>query len=565
MRRSLTGPLIVLAVGLSLALPGAAGAQTATRPPQFWRTPAQAIAIAEREPEVRAIERQGGVHAHAKVAALGLWGVTFERQGKVLAFVRVEDRAGQALPRGQADWPTVGSKLDPYKRRLELVLAILAVGFLALFFDWRRPRRLHNLDVLVLLSFGAALVFYDRLHPTVSVPLLYPPLGYLFVRLLLVGWRGAHSGRRLVPWASARTLLLGLVALEALRIAFSFAYPATTDVSYASVFGAEGIHHGLPIYTTLHARIHLDTYGPLNYLAYLPFELVWPMNANWLHDHLPAAHAAALSFELLTILGLFVLGRRITTGPAGSRLGLALACAWVAYPFTLFPLAQSSNDGLIALLLVWALVALSSPVARGMLLGAAVAAKFTPLALAGLFAAGRGGERRREVPRFALAAVAVVAISVWAYLPHPGGLRLFWDDTVGYQLARRSFMSLWGQHPGLGFARSAVMVATIGVAAATLLVPRRRDTAQVAALAGAIVIGVEICLRFWSFYYVAWFAPFAIAGLLVARQAAVSEETSHAPAGSGKTGALPKRGGWQEALPPGRPCGGPVGVQSPTG
>jgi hypothetical protein len=359
--------------------------------------------------------------------------------------------------------------------------------------------------------------------------------------------------------ASARTLLVGLVVLEGLRIAFSFADPTTTDVSYASVFGADAIHHGLPIYTTLHPRIHLDTYGPINYLAYLPFELVWPMNPNWLHDSLPAAHAAALTFELLTVLGLFALGRRMTTGPDGSRLGLALACAWVAFPFTLFPLALSSNDGLIAMLLVWALVALSSPVARGMLVGAAVAAKFTPLALAGLLAAGRGGDRRREVPRFAFAAVAVVAISVWAYVPHPGGLRLFWDDTVGYQLARRSFMSLWGQHPGLDFARSAVMAATIAVAAAALLVPRRRDTAQVAALAGAIVVGLEICLRFWSFYYVAWFAPLVIAGLLAARRVVVSEETNHAVAGSGQPAALPTKSMWQKTHP--RTVGGGVGIR----
>jgi hypothetical protein len=495
----------------------AAAVAPGVRPPDFWLTSTQAVTIAARQPTIQRLAQQPGLRARALVAGLGLWAISFERDGKPLAVVRVEDRTRDVLSSRQSDWPTVGSKLNPYKVRFEVLLVILGVAFLALFIDWRRPLRLHNLDLLMLLSFGVSLLLFDRLHPTWSVPLVYPPLGYLFARLLMAGRRNRAPGPEPAAWASTRMLLVALVALEATRVGFSFAYPATTDVSYASVFGANSIHHGLALYTANHA-IHLDTYGPLNYLAYLPFELAFPMNANWAHDYLPAAHAASLTFELLTVLGLVVLGRRMREGLRGRRLGLVLACGWVAYPFTLFPLALNSNDGLIVMLLVWSLVALSSPLLRGALLGMAAAAKFTPLALAGLLAAGRGGDRRREIPMFAVAATGIIAISVWGYLPHPGGIKLFWDDTLGYQLGRHSFMSLWGQHPGLSFLRTAVLVVTVTVTAATVLVPRRRETAQVAALAGAILVGLEICLRYWSFFYVAWLVPFVLAGLMATGQ-----------------------------------------------
>ena len=56
-----------------------------------------------------------------------------------------------------------------------------------------------------------------------------------------------------------------------------------------------------------------------------------------------AAHAAAITFDLLTMLGLFFLGRRIRV-----PTGVVLAYLWAAYPFTLFALSSNSNDSLVA-------------------------------------------------------------------------------------------------------------------------------------------------------------------------------------------------------------------------
>ena len=46
------------------------------------------------------------------------------------------------------------------------------------------------------------------------------------------------------------------------------------DVGYASVIGADRIAHKQDLYVD--NEIHGDTYGPITYLAYVPFELLFP-------------------------------------------------------------------------------------------------------------------------------------------------------------------------------------------------------------------------------------------------------------------------------------------------
>ena len=132
----------------------------------------------------------------------------------------------------------------------------------------------------------------------------------------------------------------------------------------------------------------------------------------------------------------------------GKALGIALAYAWVAYPYTLFALETNTNDTLVAALLVWALVALSTPVVRGALIGLASAAKFAALGLVPLFAAA--GRPVRFVAAFAV----VVAATVLPFLPD-GGLRDFYDTTLGFHAGRESPFSVWGQEPGLDWLHTA--------------------------------------------------------------------------------------------------------------
>jgi hypothetical protein len=178
-------------------------------------------------------------------------------------------------------------------------------------------------------------------------------------------------------------LTIAVVGLIGLRIAANIADSGVIDVGYASVVGADRIADGEPLYGSFPSDVASgDTYGPANYLAYLPFEAIWPWGGGW--DDLPAAHAAAVVFDLATFALLYLLGLRLRD----RKLAATLAFAWAAYPYTAYALESNSNDTLVALLLTATLLAFARPLARGALLALAALTKFAPLVLAPMLLGG---------------------------------------------------------------------------------------------------------------------------------------------------------------------------------
>ena len=169
----------------------------------------------------------------------------------------------------------------------------------------------------------------------------YPLLLYLLGRALWIGFRGRGEGLRPV-WPAA-WLLVAALFLMGFRVGLNVADSGAIDVGYASVVGADRIAHGEPIYDNFPDDVSQgDTYGPVNYYAYVPFERIWPWSGSW--DDLPAAHGAAVFFDLATFALLLLLGIRIRPGPAGRRLAATLAFGWAAYPYTAYALESNSND-----------------------------------------------------------------------------------------------------------------------------------------------------------------------------------------------------------------------------
>ena len=490
--------------------------------------PKRAIAIAGRTPEVREQRRRHPDLRPENVTLYrksGNWGVSFGSKGDLLADVTVDGDSGEIVEAWQgiqAGWLMArghdgyfGETFDEWYVWLPLCLL-----FLAPFFDPRRPFRMLHVDLLVLLAgFGASHFFFNKGEIGTSVPLVYPVLAYFLARMLVCAFRPRRTGEPLVPFVPAAALVIGIVLLGGFRIGLDLAEGKVGDVGYGSAIGATRMQANQPLYVESGKDDqHFDTYGPVNYLAYDPFVRIWKPSQTEIDSfddyELPAARAAALVFDGLTVLGLFLLGMRLRRGREGRLLGLALAYGWVSFPYTLFPLMTNSNDTLVSMLVVYALLALASAPARGALIALASAAKFAPLALAPLFATGRGeGSRLRSWLSVSMVFALVGLLTVVPVIPSEGGLRVIWDQTIGFQFERESPFSLWGQNPGLDPLLSVVKVAVIALGVLVAFVPRRRDALQVAALGAAVLIATQLIAIHWFYLYIVWFAPFLLVAL----------------------------------------------------
>jgi Glycosyltransferase family 87 len=494
------------------------------RIPRHRLTPGQATAIATGALTPTGSVRRFETRARAAAGLPQQWQVDyFDATGKDVGQVMIDDASGCVVEK----W--TGTQVDTKLARgypgavsgdvnhlwIWLPLCVL---FLAPFVDPRRPLRLIHLDLLALLGFSVSLAFFNHAKIEASVALVYPVLAYVFLRMLIAGFRPVETRDRLLPLAPPGLLVAGIVALVGFHTAYVATEGKVIDVGLAGVIGADRIVDGDEVYgpgASSGMPIRGDVYGPVNYLAYVPFEQAFPWSGEW--DEVSAARAAALGFELLTALALFGIGRRVRAGPEGTTLGIALAYAWLAYPFTMYTLGSSFNDSLVALLVVCCLLVLSSPPARGAASALAGLTKFGPLILAPLFAAGHGERRARPLILFAIGFLAVAALVTIPLLPD-GGFRELYDRTLGYQASRGSPFSVWGQAPSLHFLQTVSKVVALGLAALFFFVPRRRTTLQVAALAATLLIAVQVSANHWFYPYAVWFAPLVLVALFAQRR-----------------------------------------------
>ena len=280
------------------------------------------------------------------------------------------------------------------------------------------------------------------------------------------------------------------------------------DVGYASVIGADRFGSGEAVYGNFPLdNPRGDTYGPVLYYAYVPFEALLPWRGGW--DDLPAAHVAAVAFDLLTAGGLWLLGRRLR----GPELGALLAYAWATFPFTLLVANSNANDGLVALLVTArdARAGAAGRARRGDRRGRAdeVRPDRAGAAVRDLRRRGRRAPRVIASPRRASRALAALALAPVAL---GDGLGTFYDRTLGFQADRGSPFSVWGLYdlPGRALALAAALVLAVVVA----FVPRRRDPVAVAALGAAVLIALQLALEHWFYLYLVWFLPLVLVALL---------------------------------------------------
>ncbi len=513
-------------------------------PPGHRLTSKQVIATAETVPKIARVQREHpGSYPTAYTKGTTQWQVSiFGKGGAELGQVTIDDLTGGVLEAWtgyQVAWTMARGYEGAFGRKVNAwyVWLPLCAMFIVPFLPWRRRPSWLHLDLLVLLAFSVSLAYFNHGRIDLSAPLAYPPLVYLLIRMLLVARRGGRPEplRLLVP---VSWLAVALVFLVGFRIGLNVTNSNVVDVGYSGVIGANRLMEGTPLYGTWPKDdAYGDTYGPVNYYAYVPFERAFGWSGHW--DDLPAAHAAAVVFDLLTLLGLFLLGRRVR----GPTLGIVLAYAWASFPFTLYASATNSNDALVSLLLVLTLLVAASPPARGAFAALTGLTKFAPLALAPLFVrtpidAPRRGRVRTGPRAFAGYAFAFALTAAVAMLPVllDGNWRTFWDHTIAYQRERESPFSVWGLYGGLDTLQTAVQIAAVLLAIAVAFVPRRRTTAQVAALAAAVLIALQLGVTHWFYLYVVWFFPLVMVALLgrlgdPAAASAAAEESAEAGRG----------------------------------
>jgi hypothetical protein len=479
------------------------------------------LAIAGSLPKMKAVRaKYPGSYGGAYLKGPLRWQVSFfsKKGAKEIGQVIIADETGRVLEQWtgfQVAWAMARGYPGAFGRHVNAlyVWLPLCLLFLLPFIDPRRPLSLLHLDLLVLLSWSVSLAFFNHAHIYASVPLTYPPLVYLLGRMLWLLRRPRPRRRRAqpplrllipVPW-----LALGVVFLLGFRIALNVTDSNVIDVGYAGVIGADRIVHGKALYGDWpQDNEHGDTYGPVSYESYIPFEQAFGWSGTW--DDLPAAHAAAVVFDLLALGLIFLLGMRIR----GPTLGVALAYAWVSYPFTLFALESNSNDTLVAVFILAALLVASSPPARGVFAALAGLTKFAPLALVPVLAT-HGRTHARALAGFFGAFVLTAAIVSIPALTHDS-LRTIFQRTIEYQANRGSPFSVWGLYGWHG-AEKAVQIAAVALAVALAFVPRRADLVGLAAACAAILIAVELGIEHWFYLYIPWFFPLVMIVLLGVR------------------------------------------------
>jgi hypothetical protein len=481
-----------------------------------------------------------------------------------IAAGRVDDQTGEvteAWTGPQVAWKMARGSSGAFGGRQINSLPIW-LGFCVIFLlglaDLRRPLTMRNLDLAVLLSFSVSLWFFNRGDIFTAVPLAYPPMAYLLARMVWSAWRGGpERGRAVWPvWA----LAAATVFLAGFRIGLNMRDSNVIDVGYSGVIGAERIVHGespyghMPIEGKLKAcgpkdaegeireRVQTnrrcesanergDTYGPVAYEAYIPGYALFGWSGKW--DNLPAAHATAIAFDVLALLGLALVGRRF----GGTRLAATLPFAWAAFPFTQYVSNSNTNDAIMPVFLIFGFWLVTSAFARGAFLALAGWAKFGALLLVPLWGSYPEGRRLSGKALFAggFAVATLAAFSVLLLEPSPAhAARVFWDRTFGWQVGRDSPFSIWGwgQYqaagiPDLGFLQPVAIGLLVAGAIACYFVPRRKTPLQLAALTAAVLIGFELTLTHWFYLYIPWFFPFVAFVVLVARRRRVETTPAH--------------------------------------
>jgi hypothetical protein len=488
----------------------------------------EAVRLAASDAEVRGELSGHGPHTTGAKYESGRWTVRFyvdeegmvggrpTNEGKEVATVQLDDQTWviDSVQTGdQVGWLMARGIPGAYGKQANYpwVWGPLALAFALAFARTDKLFSLRNLDIVMLLGFLVSHSFFRQGIVLEAVVLWYPPLIYLLVRTLLMGF---GIGERVEKTSNLPTWLLLLLAGLAAGLVLALNTDSRViDVGYAGVVGADRLLSGEIPYGNMPPDVGTgDTYGPLNYLLYVPFVLMFGFSGNW--DFLPAAHALTMFSFVAGAMALFIAGYKLS-GPKGAA---AMVFAWAAFPYTLYATNNNTNDVIVAAVSAIALAAAASPLARGATVAAGFAVKLYPLMLGPLWIS-HDGWKRRPITDFVLGGLGLILVS-FAILLITGqpvaSARLFYESTLAFQGDRVSPWTIFTQVPELAFLQKPLTALAIFLAVLVAFVPRKRTVRRLAALSAAVIIAFQLTVNYWFYAYVVWFEPFVFLSLLLA-------------------------------------------------
>ena len=410
------------------------------------------------------------------------------------------------------------------------VLALLSIVFVLMTAVWP-VRRVRNLDVLVATSTVLSVVMFNESMMGRFVLVTYPALIYLAVRC---AWRGLRSRAtplpatplyeqltrswsdvqrlRMLRWAAtAMTLIVVMVGFTSLHI---------LDVGYAVMEGATLIAHGVLPYGHIPDVLHGDTYPIGSYLFYVPFALAWPVHNVWDSADVTLAIAVAAGLFIAAGLRWLTNGRpsRAVGGAASATTGAGLrtVIAVLSFPPLLVTVSTGTTDVVLGAMLVVALLLWSRPAAGSAALAASAWFKLTPVALLPLWLARLRG---RALSR-AVIAVVVASVALSAVVVALGGASAPVEmvRAMSFQFTRSAPQTPWAIYGSVPLQQLAE-AATLALLAGACVCIRNddelaSDLTRVAAIAGAVLLGIQVSANYWNYMYLVWVLPFLVLSLL---------------------------------------------------
>jgi len=458
------------------------------------------------------------------------------------------------------------------------VLWIAVAVMLIVAFDFARPKNARNFELIALLAMGFLLFNIMRFFDLLGDPTYFWVMDLVFTGIVAVSLaliaiamyrvRRPHD----TPWQpnlAARPLMTLAILLLSMNVVTGLASPPD-DAGFYTNLGAQRLRergkfpYGDPLLTNSAGA----GYGPLLYLAHLPFQFMLdptPLNstqptradlaagAYYLLPPPLATKLTTITFHLIGFAALVAIGLQLANAPVAWALA-ALYCG-SAYVMgvggpreTIGGMTFISHIAPPAASMV-AFAFLARPLAAGALLVMASATVFFP---ALFFPAWLGyyWDRRPHAIKFVggcviaavLLGVPVVALST--ALPGQSVVATVLKESVGHHQGTDTYglstYGFWGQRGGIRdwfrepfvegqFTTSPMFLITIGFAATMFFVARRTTPAQLALITATIGIIAQWSKIHGTGVYVNWYYPFLLIGLLCSARSPSTGASEHAP------------------------------------